>query len=152
MGVKDTIVSSIAGAAGAVMTGLDGLFTSDDERNKSKIEIEKVFAGLTTTVLSSVGQMEAERTTRHANDMKSDSWLSKNIRPATLIFLLVAVTFFAYLDSSKFDTDSMFAGFSIEDRWVSLYSGLLEVAFGFYFVARFGEKVMKIYAGTKKDL
>ena len=157
MSIKSTIVESLTGAAGAVMTGLGDIFTSDDERNKAAIEIQKVFAGLTATILSAVNAMEQQRTDRHANDMKSDSWLSKNVRPATLVYLLVVATLFALVDSlnipactpEQIDCSAL-AGFSIKERWVTLFSGLLETAFGFYFLARGAEKVMSIYAEMKK--
>jgi len=37
---------------------------------------------------------------RWASDMKSDSWLSKNTRPMTLIYLTLAMTIFIVLDST----------------------------------------------------
>ncbi|MCJ8312151.1 MAG: hypothetical protein HRU38_07635 [Saccharospirillaceae bacterium] len=40
--------------------------------------------------------LEAELTTRLTLDMKSDSWLSKNIRPMTLIFMTLIVTILAF--------------------------------------------------------
>ena len=49
---------------------------------------------------------------RWQSDMKSDSWLSKNTRPMTLIFLTLAMTIFIVLDSTIL--------LEIKDGWVSL--------------------------------
>ena len=37
---------------------------------------------------------------RWSSDMKSDSWLSKNTRPLTLIYLTISMTIFVILDST----------------------------------------------------
>ena len=54
---------------------------------------------------------------RWASDMKSDSWLSKNTRPMTLIFLTLAMTIFIVLDSTVL--------LEINEGWVSLLEALL---------------------------
>ena len=80
-------------------------------------------------------QDEQERTKRHAADMASDSWLSKNIRPMTLIFLLVVVTVICVLDSAS-------TSFEVAQGYISLFTTLLLTIFGFYFVGREINKVI----------
>lgn len=67
-------------------------------------------------------------TERWTADMSSDSWLSKNIRPMSLIYLTVAFTLLMLLDG--------YTDFNPEPAYVSLLGELLKVAFGAYFVGR----------------
>lgn len=78
---------------------------------------------------------EQERTLRHKADMASDSWLSKNIRPMTLIYLLTIITILAIWDSASLN-------FDVKDGYVGLFEQLLITAFGFYFVLRGVEKMV----------
>ena len=73
---------------------------------------------------------------RWNSDMKSDSWLSKNTRPMTLIFLTLAMTIFIVLDSTIL--------LEIKDGWVSLLEALLITVYVAYFGSRGAEKITKI--------
>ena len=73
---------------------------------------------------------------RWASDMKSDSWLSKNTRPMTLIFLTLAMTIFIVLDSTVL--------LEINEGWVSLLEALLITVYVAYFGSRGAEKITKI--------
>ena len=73
---------------------------------------------------------------RWASDMKSDSWLSKNTRPMTLIFLTLAMTIFIILDSTVL--------LEIKTGWVSLLEALLITVYVAYFASRGAEKITKI--------
>lgn len=73
---------------------------------------------------------------RWASDMKSDSWLSKNTRPMTLIFLTLAMTIFIVLDSTIL--------LEIKEGWVSLLEALLITVYVAYFGSRGAEKITKI--------
>lgn len=82
---------------------------------------------------------EAEQsalTERLKIDMTSDSWLSKNIRPASLAFLMIAVTIFCLLDSAN--------AITVKQEWVQLYKELLMLAIAFYFGGRSFEKIKQI--------
>ena len=73
---------------------------------------------------------------RWESDMKSDSWLSKNTRPMTLIFLTLAMTIFIVLDSTML--------LEIKTGWVSLLEALLITVYVAYFGSRGAEKITKI--------
>ena len=73
---------------------------------------------------------------RWASDMGSDSWLSKNTRPMTLIFLTLAMTIFIVLDSTVL--------LEINQGWVSLLEALLITVYVAYFGSRGVEKITKI--------
>jgi len=73
---------------------------------------------------------------RWQSDMTSDSWLSKNTRPLTLIYLTLAMTIFIVLDSTVV--------LDINAGWVSLLEALLITVYVAYFGSRGYEKIQKI--------
>ena len=73
---------------------------------------------------------------RWESDMTSDSWLSKNTRPLTLIYLTIAMTILMILDSTVV--------LDINDGWVSLLEALLITVYVAYFGSRGAEKITKI--------
>jgi hypothetical protein len=82
--------------------------------------------------------LEMEQVTERWNsDMVSDSWLSKNTRPLTLIYLTVATTLYIVLDS-------MNISFDIDAAWVELLKTLLVTVYVAYFGSRGFEKYNKI--------
>tara|TARA_X000001382_G_scaffold58312_1_gene39931 strand:+ start:619 stop:1083 length:465 start_codon:yes stop_codon:yes gene_type:complete len=74
---------------------------------------------------------------RWDSDMKSDSWLSKNTRPLTLIFLTLSMVLFITLDSFEID-------FSVDGGWVDLLKSLLITVYVAYFGSRGAEKFKSI--------
>lgn len=74
---------------------------------------------------------------RWRSDMKSDSWLSKNTRPLTLIYLTFASTILMIIDS--FHTM-----FDVDEAWVSLLKTLLVTVYVAYFGSRGAEKITNI--------
>jgi len=74
---------------------------------------------------------------RWNSDMKSDSWLSKNTRPLTLIYLTFASTMLMIIDS--FHTT-----FDVDESWVGLLKTLLITVYVAYFGSRGAEKITKI--------
>jgi len=78
-----------------------------------------------------------EITKRWESDMKSDSYLSKNTRPMTLIFLTISLVIFILLDG--FDIN-----FSIDGSWVDLLKSLLITVYVAYFGSRGAEKFKSI--------
>ena len=81
--------------------------------------------------------LEKEITSRHSNDMISDSWLSKNIRPLLTIFSLLLYTIFSI-------TDGNLGSFDIQDQYVDLLGQIVIMSLGFYFTSRGIEKTAKI--------
>ncbi len=78
-----------------------------------------------------------ELTKRQEADMSSDSWLSKNIRPMTLIFILLAYTTFALMSAFGIDTNQKYV--ELLGQW-----GMLIMSF--YFGGRTLEKIMDMKA------
>jgi len=74
---------------------------------------------------------------RWSSDMKSDSWLSKNTRPLTLIYLTVITSLYILLDALDI-------AFDIDEAWVELLKTLLVTIYVAYFGSRGFEKVGSI--------
>ena len=78
-----------------------------------------------------------EITKRQQADMGSDSWLSKNIRPLSLIALFFAYIIFAIMSAFGINTN---------DNYTMLLGQWGQLAFGFYFGSRGLEKIAEIRA------
>ena len=76
-----------------------------------------------------------ELTKRQSADMMSDSWLSKNIRPMTLIFILITYTVFGMM--SAWDIE-------VNNNYVELLGQWGMLIMSFYFGGRTLEKVMEM--------
>ena len=74
---------------------------------------------------------------RWSSDMKSDSVLSKNVRPMTLIFLTVMTILYIGIDS-------YFVDFTVDTAWIDLLKTLLLSVFIAYFGGRSYEKGKKL--------
>lgn len=79
-------------------------------------------------------------TGRHKADMASDSWLSKNIRPMTLIAILTGYFVFALMSAFNLDTNAAYV--ELLGQW-----GMLIMSF--YFGGRTLEKIIDLRKGTK---
>ena len=89
-----------------------------------------------TSLLDAQAKMEAEISQRHANDMNSDSWLSKNVRPMTLVFVIVCTMLLIFIDAGILD-------FSVKNEFISLLSTTLVAIISFYFGSRGFEKIKR---------
>ena len=80
--------------------------------------------------------MEQNITDRWTADMKSDSWLAKNIRPATLAFLVISTVLMIFIDAGTIS-------FTVEEKWTDLLQLVLITVIGAYFGGRTMEKRKK---------
>ena len=81
-------------------------------------------------------EMQKQVTERWRVDMNSDSWLSKNIRPLVLIFLVVSTVLMIFIDAGMI-------AFEVESKWTDLLQLVLITVIGAYFGGRSLEKVKK---------
>ena len=81
---------------------------------------------------------------RWESDMKSDSWLSKNTRPLSLIFLSVMTVAFIWVDSHEA------LSFTVEQEWISLLKTLTTTVYVAYFGSRGAEKFKTISNNNNK--
>jgi hypothetical protein len=97
---------------------------------------------MTTAANLATGQ-EVELTKRLQSDMASDSWLSKNVRPATLVYILTAYLILAILDGN---------GFKVAESYVTLLGQWGMLVMSFYFGGRSVEKVMEMMTRQKTEV
>ena len=92
----------------------------------------------TALKLLEIDSMEIQEVSkRWDSDMASDSWLSKNVRPITLIYLTLTTTIYIVLDSLEIS-------FKIDEAWIELLKTLLVTIYVAYFGSRGFEKFKKI--------
>jgi hypothetical protein len=130
MGVLDKIFGGGAGKLVESVGGvLDNLTTTKDEKLEAKRKIKELVAN---------HQIEVEKnvTARWQSDMNSDSWLSKNVRPFVLIFLIVCTMLLVFIDSGSIK-------FVVEEKWTDLLQLVLITVIGAYFGGRSVEKLKK---------
>ena len=108
---------------------IDNLHTSKEEKLEAERKIKELIANYEV-------EMEKTITERWKVDMNSDSWLSKNIRPMVLIFLVVATVLMIFIDAGVVQ-------FEVKDTWVDLLQLVLITVIGAYFGGRSLEKVKK---------
>ena len=108
---------------------IDGLHTSDEEKLAAELKVKELVAQYET-------QMEKEITSRWQADMKSDSWLSKNIRPLVLAFLVISTVLLIFIDAGAIN-------FVVEQKWTDLLQLVLITVIGAYFGGRSFEKRKK---------
>jgi hypothetical protein len=108
---------------------IDNLHTSAEEKLEAERKIKDMILGYEA-------EMQKQMTERWKMDMQSDSWLSKNIRPLVLVFLVVATVLLIFIDAGVID-------FKVEDKWTDLLQLVLITVIGAYFGGRSLEKVKK---------
>jgi hypothetical protein len=130
MSVLTQIFSSGAGELIKSVGGVvDNLTTSKEEKLEAERKIKELIANYEI-------EMEKNITSRWEADLKSDSWLSKNVRPMTLIFLIVCTMLLIFIDAGAIN-------FNVKDSYVDLLQLVLITVIGAYFGGRSLEKVKK---------
>ena len=108
---------------------VDNLHTSQEEKLAAELKIRELISNYEV-------EMEKTITDRWSADMNSDSWLSKNIRPMTLAFLVISTVLMIFIDAGTIN-------FTVEDKWTDLLQIVLITVIGAYFGGRSLEKVKK---------
>jgi uncharacterized membrane protein (DUF106 family) len=123
------------------MKVLDKFIPDPEAKAKAQAELLKMQQEGRMAELNADNIENQELTKRMQADMASDSWLSKNIRPMTLIYILTA-----YLALALFDA----FGLDISDSFVSLLGQWGMLVMSFYFGGRTLEKVMDMKSKANK--
>ena len=123
----------LSGGAADLVKGvggvIDNLHTSEEEKLEAERKIKELMANYQV-------EMEKNITSRWEADLKSDSWLSKNVRPMVLIFLIVCTMLLIFIDAGALN-------FEVKSSWVDLLQLVLITVIGAYFGGRSFEKVKK---------
>ena len=130
MGFLQKVLSSGASELIKSVGGvLDNLTTSKEEKLAAEQEIKQLISNHEL-------EMQKQVTNRWEADMKSDSWLSKNVRPLVLIFLVVSTVLMIFIDAGTIK-------FIVEPKWTDLLQLVLITVIGAYFGGRSLEKTKK---------
>ena len=121
-GGASDLVKSVGGV-------VDELTTTKEEKLEAERKVKELIANY---------QIEIEKniTDRWKADMNSDSWLSKNVRPMVLIFLVISTVLMIFIDAGTIN-------FNVEPKWVDLLQLVLMTTIGAYFGGRSLEKRKK---------
>lgn len=124
MALLTTLFSKLLGDSSKI---IDEVVTSQEEKLILKNELEKIINANRSII-------EQEVTKRWEADMQSDSWLSKNIRPMVLAFLVLSTILMIFIESGTIT-------FKVQDKWIDLLQIVLITVIGAYFGSRGLEKI-----------
>ena len=118
---------------------IDKLIPDPEQAAKAQLELAKMAQeGELAKMANDTGLYKAEQegvSGRWQADMASDSWLSKNVRPATLVYILTAYLVLALLDGY---------GFKVAETYVTLLGNWGILVMSAYFGGRTLEKIMEM--------
>ena len=127
------LTNLFSGGAAELVKGvggvIDNLHTSKEEKLAAEAKIQELIS-------AHEAKMEANITDRWKADMNSDSWLSKNVRPLVLVFLVVSTVLMIFIDAGTIN-------FNVEAKWTDLLQLVLITVIGAYFGGRSLEKRKK---------
>ena len=130
MGLLDKLLSGGASKLVESVGGvLDNVITTDEEKLEAKRKLKEL-------ILSHEAEMQKNVSDRWKADMNSDSWLSKNVSPLILIFLVVSTVLMIFIDAGTIQ-------FVVEEKWTDLLQLVLITVIGAYFGGRSFEKRKK---------
>lgn len=132
--MKNILAKLFGGSGLNIAEKISGII---DKHTFSKVEKAQFEKEMEQVFIKAELDLEKEITSRHAADMSSDSWLSKNIRPMLTIFSLFLYTLFALIDGN-------IGEFNIANQYVDLLGQIVIMSLGFYFTSRGIEKTAKI--------
>ena len=129
-----SILGSIfSGGAKDLVEGVGGVIDDLHTSKEEKLEAERKVKELVSSYQST---LEKEISSRWNADMNSDSWLSKNVRPLVLVFLVISTVLMIFIDAGMIS-------FNVEAKWTDLLQLVLITVIGAYFGGRSLEKVKK---------
>ena len=127
------LASIFSGGATELVKGvggvIDDLHTSEEEKLEAAQKVKELVSNYEV-------EMEKQITDRWKSDMASDSWLSKNVRPMVLVFLVVSTVLMIFIDAGAIS-------FDVEPKWTDLLQLVLITVIGAYFGGRSLEKTKK---------
>jgi uncharacterized membrane protein (DUF106 family) len=122
---------------GVGMKLVDKFFPDPEAKAKAQLELLQMQQNGELAQINADIAEGKELTTRLQADMASDSWLSKNIRPMTLIAILLGYFVFAMMSAFNMDTNTKYV--ELLGQW-----GMLIMSF--YFGGRTLEKIIDMKA------
>tara|TARA_R110002020_G_scaffold108921_1_gene252258 strand:+ start:2030 stop:2425 length:396 start_codon:yes stop_codon:yes gene_type:complete len=131
--MKKILAKIFGGAAGGVAEKISNIIAkhtfSKEDKARFENEMAKVF-------LEAESEMQKNVTERWKTDLNSDSYLSKNVRPLVLIFLITSTVLLVFIDAGTIN-------FNVDSEWKELLKLLLTTTVAAYFGGRSYEKIKR---------
>jgi len=131
--MKQILAKIFGGAGGSIADKISGVVDKFVQTKDEKAAFEKE---MTQVFINAEADMQKNITERWLADTKSDSWLSKNVRPLVLIFLVVSTVLLVFIDAGVIQ-------FEVKANWVDLLQLVLITVISAYFGGRSMEKIRK---------
>jgi len=131
--MKEILAKLFGGAGASVANKIGNLVDKFVQTKEEKAEFEKQMDEIW---INAEADMQKNVTERWKVDMNSDSWLSKNVRPLVLIFLVVSTVLMVFIDAGVIE-------FEVKANWIDLLQLVLITVIGAYFGGRSIEKTRK---------
>ena len=129
--MKNILSKIFGGAGGGIANSISNIIDKHTFSKEEKARFEKE---MTEVFINAEADMQKNVTERWKADMASDSWLSKNVRPLVLVFLVVSTVLLIFIDAGVLK-------FSVTSNWIDLLQLILITVIGAYFGGRSIEKV-----------
>lgn len=131
--MKNILAKLFGGAGGSIAEKISGII---DKHTFSKVEKAQFEKEMAQVWIDAEADIQKNVTERWKTDMNSDSWLSKNVRPLVLIFLVVSTVLMVFIDAGVIS-------FEVKTSWIDLLQLVLITVIGAYFGGRSYEKIKK---------
>jgi hypothetical protein len=131
--MKKILAKIFGGAGGGVAEKISNIIAKHTFSKEDRAKFEKE---MTEVFIKAEADMQQNVTERWKTDMNSDSFLSKNVRPMVLIFLVVSTVLMVFIDAGVIT-------FDLKDSHTDLLQMILLTCIGAYFGGRSYEKVKK---------
>ena len=131
--MENILVKLFGGVGTSIVEKLSGVI---DKHTFSKVEKAQVEKEMTQIFIEAEATIQKSVTERWKTDLKSDSYLSKNVRPLVLIFLIISMVLMIFIDAGAIN-------FNVDSEWKDLLKLLLTTVVAAYFGGRSYEKVKR---------
>ncbi len=128
------ILAKLFGATGGSIA--EKISNIIDKHTFSKVEKAQFEKEMAQIWINAESDIQKNVSDRWKNDMNSDSWLSKNVRPIVLLFLVLSTVLIVFIDAGVI-------AFNVKEKWVDLLQLVLITVIGAYFGGRSYEKTKR---------
>lgn len=129
--MKEILNKIFGKLGGGIADKISDIIAKHTFSKEEKANFEK---SMTEIFIEAEKDMQKNVTERWRVDMASDSWLSKNVRPMVLIFLIVCTMLLVFIEAGSIS-------FVVKEEWISLLQLILATVIASYFGGRSWEKI-----------
>jgi len=128
------ILAKLFGSAGSNIA--EKISNIIDKHTFSKVEKAQFEREMQEIFIKAESDIQKDITERWKIDLNSDSYLSKNVRPLVLIFLITSTVLMVFIDAGAIN-------FTVDSEWKELLKLLLTTTVAAYFGGRSYEKIKR---------